>query len=123
MIGSTAGPDGPWKEAARSRVPDWVVHWHYGMDPDVVLDEPAEIVYLKYVGDPAVNQIWVYAHCQGRTESNKNPIKVTHCYEQDGEIQERSFQFSGKSEYTINCETEPVDRFIRFELPSRPASK
>ena len=120
---STAGPDGPWKEAARSRVPDWVVHWHYGMDPDVVLDEPAEIVYLKYVGDPAVNQIWVYAHCQGRTESNKNPIKVTHCYEQDGEIQERSFQFSGKSEYTINCETEPVDRFIRFELPSRPASK
>ncbi|HLA39530.1 MAG TPA: hypothetical protein VJ417_06020, partial [Candidatus Glassbacteria bacterium] len=44
---STVGPDGPWQLAATSKVPDWVLSWHYGIDRDVVLDQPADTVYVK----------------------------------------------------------------------------
>ncbi|HUU29810.1 MAG TPA: hypothetical protein VM123_18565 [archaeon] len=115
---STAGPEGPWKEAARSKVPTWALSWHYGMDQDVVLDDPAETVFLKYIGDPAVNQIWVYAHCLGRTRSETPAVRVTHGFEVDGKYSEaRNIGQEGK-ENVIVCDSEPENLFIRFELPS-----
>jgi hypothetical protein len=120
---STEGPDGPWQKAVQARVPDWVVHWHYSMDKDVVLDAPAETVYLKYVGDPAVNQIWVYAHCLGRTVSKDSQVRVTHSYIDNGTLREPNFLFDKDTSYSIECLAGPDNRYIRFELPSQPVEK
>ena len=114
------GPDGPWHEVYRSDdVPSWVQHWHYGADRDVVLDDPKETVYLKYTGDPGLNQVWIYAHCLGADQPSRAKIRVTHGYEIEGKMQEDTFEFSQDADYTITCPSEPVNRFIRFAVDNQ----
>src|SRR5262249_42574886 len=47
----------------RADVPADQDHWHYNVDREVKLDRPARVVYLRYVGDPGVNNLRIYAHC------------------------------------------------------------
>jgi len=119
---STAGPEGPWKKVAGPKVPEWVLSWHYGMDEDIILEEPAETVYLKYLGDPGLNQVWVYAHCLARSESSGDRVRVTHGYELEGRPVERTFELSRPGNYSIDCPGEPENRYIRFALESKPAA-
>ena len=118
ILYSLTGPDGPWTEICRSDVPGWVEHWHYSMDGDAVLDTPAETVYLKYVGDPGLNQVWIYTHCL--ETAPLSPVQVTHGYALDGEPHEDSFTFAEVADYEIDCLAEPENRFIRFAAPSQP---
>jgi len=120
---STAGPDGPWRPVATSKVPDWVLSWHYGLDQDVVLDEPADTVFVRYVGDPAVNQIWIYAHCLPEEVPESARVRLTHGYEIGGQYLEKSFSFEGPGEYVVDCQSTPENRLIRFECPSVPAQE
>ena len=120
ILYSVAGPEGPWTQVCRPRVPAWVEDWHYGMDGDVVLPEPAETLYVRYVADPGLNQAWVYSHCL--EEGAPSPVRVTHGYEIDGKAQESSFVFDRDTDYQIDCDGEPEDRYITFAVDSRPAS-
>ena len=118
---SVEGPDGPWTEVCRAQVPTWVEHWHCGMEEDAILEEPVETVYVKYVGDPGLNQVWIYAHCL--EEEKQAGLQVTHGYEMEGEMREDSFTFTEDTGYEIDCATEPENRFIRFAVDSRPVGK
>ena len=120
---STAGPTGPWNLAVKAKVPDWAAHWHYGMDEDVVLPNAVAAVWLKYAGDPGVNQIWVYAHCLPRALPDAATLRVTQAYTINGEPVERTFEFTGKQEYDIDCPGAVENSFIRFALPSQPAAR
>lgn len=113
---SVAGPDGPWTPVCHDSVPEWVEDWHYGMDGDVVLEAAVETVYLRYIGDPGLNQLWVYAHC---LESQPPlPVRVIHGYEIEGEAREDAFVFTGDAEYTIDCAAEPENRSIAMAVDS-----
>jgi len=121
ILYSTAGPDGPWFEVCGSEVPTWVDHWHYGMDGDVVLDGPADEVYVKYIGDPGLNQVWIHAHCL--EHSPVSPVRVTHGYEVAGQARESSFVFAEDTDYEICCDGEPENRFIQFSVDSQPTPR
>ena len=118
---STSGPEGPWKPVVTSDVPDWVLHWHYGMDEDIVLDQPAESVYFKYIGDPGLNQVWVYGHCLGREVDNSAAVEITYGVEENGEMKEVTNSFADKAEFTIDSGNEPDSKYFRLSLPSKPA--
>lgn len=113
---STSGPEGPWTRLDAPDVPDWVRHWHYGIDGDIVLDDPAETVYLKYTGDPGLNQIWVYAHCEPLSANRVTPVHITHGFTIDGEITEVSHTFAEPTEYTITCPSQPENCFLRLSV-------
>ncbi|HJP30650.1 MAG TPA: hypothetical protein QGF95_08855 [Candidatus Latescibacteria bacterium] len=113
---SVNGADGPWHDVCQARVPDWVEFWHTGMDGDVVLDTPIETIHLKYVGDPGLNQIWIYAHCL--ESAPPSPLRVTHGYEIDGELREEEHLVDRAAEYEMVCESEPENRYLRFAVDS-----
>src|SRR3990172_9245250 len=54
-IAYAVGRPQQFKEIYRASVPAWVNHWRYNWDADVVLDQPAKQVYVKYTADPALN--------------------------------------------------------------------
>ena len=118
ILYSTNGPDGPWMEVCRSGVPTWVEHWHYGMDGDAVLEVPVETVFVKYVADPGLNQVWIHAHCLEQAPAS--PVRVTHGYEVDDQLRECSFVFTGDADYEITCDSEPENRYIQFAADSQP---
>ena len=118
ILYSTEGPNGPWKEICRASVPTWVEDWHHGMDGKAVLDRPAETIYLKYIGDPGLNQIWIYAHCLEPAPSSV--VEVIHGYEIDGDLHEATFSFTEETDYEIDCPSEPENRFIRFAVDNQP---
>ncbi|MBW7997882.1 MAG: hypothetical protein FVQ81_15195 [Candidatus Glassbacteria bacterium] len=122
ILYSTTGPQGPWKSVAKSKVPQWVAHWHYGMDEDVVLASAAEKIWLKYVGNPGVNQIWVYAHCLPNKGAAQN-AELTHGYRIGGELLEKKFTFDGPGEYTVNCPEEPENVYLDLYNPSLRAEE
>ncbi|MBT7860625.1 MAG: hypothetical protein HN712_09955 [Gemmatimonadetes bacterium] len=111
---SIDGADGPWHDVCQAQVPDWVEFWHTGMDGDVVLDAPIETIHLKYVGDPGLNQIWIYAHCV--ESAPPSPLRVTHGYEIDGESRADEYLFEQATEYEMVCESEPTNRYLRFAV-------
>jgi hypothetical protein len=117
ILYSTDGPDGPWKSAAKSKVPTWVVHWHYGLDEDVMLEAPAGKVWLKYVGNPGLNQIWVYAHCLPRDAVGQG-VELTHGYKLGDKLVEKKITFDGAGEYSINCPQEPENVYLDLSNPS-----
>ena len=118
ILYSTDGPDGPWKEICRAAVPTWVEDWHHGMDGDAVLEQPVETVFLRYIGDPGLNQIWIYAHCLEPAPASA--VEVTHGYEIDGDLHEDTFSFTEETDYEIDCSSEPENRFIRFAVDNKP---
>ena len=93
------------------------------MDEDVVLPNAVATVWLKYVGAPGVNQIWVYAHCLPRELPDAARLRVTQAYTVNGEPVERTFEFTGEQEYDIDCPGAVENNFIRFALPSQPAAR
>ncbi len=94
-----------------------MAHWHYGMDEDVMLDEPADKVWLKCVGKPGVNQIWVYAHCLPENGAGRS-VELTHGYKLDGELVEKKFTFDGQEEYLVECPAEPENVYLDMYNPS-----
>jgi hypothetical protein len=106
----------------KSDVPAWVAHWHYGMDRDLVLEQAAEKVWLKYIGRPAVNQIWVYAHCLPNEEITKS-VELTHGYRIGGELVEKKLSFDGPGEYSVTCPQEPENIYLDLYNPNLRAEK
>ncbi|MFC1614172.1 hypothetical protein ACFL5K_02625 [Gemmatimonadota bacterium] len=113
---STGGPEGPWLTVAKPGVPDWVLHWHYGMDEDVVLDRPAATVWFKYLGDPGLNQIWIYGHCRPEGEQQAQPVRLTYGYELEGELLERTFELDSPQDLNLDLSSHPENRYLSISL-------
>jgi hypothetical protein len=73
-------PDGEFTEIYRADVPLDTEHWHYNASREVRLDEPARAVYVRYVGDPALNNVQVYAHCLDDFRRSDSPVTITHAW-------------------------------------------
>ncbi len=106
-----------FKEIYRSSVPTWVGHWRYNGDTDVMLDRPAETVYVKFQGDPGVNAVRACLHLLPLKAPRTN-VRVTHAYQIDGQVREKSVQLAEPTAYTVDCDADPENIAITISVPS-----
>ncbi len=103
-----------FRKIYESNNPEWVDHWRYNYDTDILLNEPAETVFVEYIGNPGVSVIRACLHVIPLNPISTS-IKVTHGYITDGRNEEQSVEFSTPKEYTVNCENDVENVFIKLE--------
>ena len=69
-----------FREIYRADVPTDTSHWHCNAHREIRLSKPAEVVYVGYVGDPALNNFHIYAHCLDDGRSSAQPVTITHAW-------------------------------------------
>jgi hypothetical protein len=107
-----------FKEIYSSTVPTWVNHWRYNWDTDVVLDRPANKVYVKYKGDPGLNVVRACLHLLPK-QTPQNQVRIVHGYEVDGQLRADTIDLDGPGGYTIECNSEPENVFVEISVPSK----
>ncbi len=95
-----------FKETYRASVPTWANHWRYNWDADVLLDRPAQTVYVKFHGDPGLNTMRACLHLLP-AEPPCTHIRVTHAYEIDGQLHRKTMELAEPTSYTIDCDRDP----------------
>ncbi len=106
-----------FKEIYRSSVPTWVNHWRYNWDTDIVLERPAEAVYVRFHGEPGLNTMRACLHLLPQ-QSRASRVQITHTYELDGRRREKTLDLTGPAAYTIDCDAEPENVSITISVPS-----
>ena len=106
-----------FEEVYRAKVPTWVNHWRYQWDEDVRLPRPAEVVFVKYTGKPAVNVLRATLHLRPDRRPGQS-IQVTHAYKIGEELFEKTLQLDKPGDYTVPVEGDPENVFIRMAVPS-----
>ncbi|MHC4071632.1 MAG: hypothetical protein ACYSUD_05015, partial [Planctomycetota bacterium] len=91
-----------FKEIYRSHVPAWVNHWRYNWDQDVVLSDPAEVVYVKYTANTGLNTMRACLHLLPNRTPGHN-IRTVHTYRIDGQLKRIEKQLTGPATYTVEC--------------------
>jgi hypothetical protein len=66
------------------------------------------------VGDPAVNNIRLYAHCLDDPPRAPAPLLVTHRWLENGAPKSKQVKLAGPGEYEIVTEAEPADESIEI---------
>ncbi len=100
-------------------MPDDMEHWHSNAQREVVLDEPADAIYLRYEGEPAVNNIRIFAHVTDNVEQDNSPVNIIHRWSENGELREFSTSSDQGNEYFIDVDNTPVHRSITMSVDSQ----
>lgn len=116
-IAYSVGQPADFKEIYKSSVPTWTNHWRCNWDTDVVLDKPAEQVYIKYTGNPGLNVIRACLHLSPENPPKTN-LQIIHGFSMNGQAQTRTINLNKPGDYTIECESEPENIFIEMTVPS-----
>lgn len=106
-----------FKEIYKSSVPTWVNHWRYNWDTDILLDKPAEVVYVKYTGNPGLNVIRACLHLV-ENHPKQTHIRIVHGYVIDGLLHHKAINLAQPASYTVNCDGDPENVFIEIGVPS-----
>jgi hypothetical protein len=110
-----------FRESYRADVPTDQSHWHYNVDREVKLDRPARVVFVRYLGDPAVNNIRLYAHCLDEPPRASAPVLITHRWLENAAQRTKQVRLSAPAQYEIVAEADPVDESIEIAVPRRAA--
>jgi len=94
------------------------LYWHYNAHREVRLKEPADRVYVRYVGDPAINNFCVYAHCLDDRRQSAAPVTITHAWAEERQTKNETIRLSGPGSYEILTGGDPVDEWIEISVPS-----
>jgi hypothetical protein len=105
-------------EIYRADVPTDNQHWHYNADREVRLSAPANRVFVRYVGDPAINNVRLYAHVVDDSPPHPSSIQIRHGWREKGVLKTKSVTLRGPEPYTVTCEDNPEDEFIEMGVPS-----
>jgi hypothetical protein len=116
-----AGRPRDFQEIYRAAVPTDNDHWHYNADREVRLEVPAGRVYVRYLGDPALNNIRIYAHCIEDRPPRAGPLRIRHGWTEKGTPKAKSILLDKPGSYTITCEEDPQDEFLELAVPSNPS--
>jgi len=108
-----------FQQIYRAEVPDDTEHWHYNAYREVRLPEPANTVYVRYEGDPALNNFWIYAHCLDEERRSSGPVEITHAWTESGQPKRQTVRMDKPGPYEINVENEPQEDWIEIAVPSR----
>jgi hypothetical protein len=118
-IAYATAPGGPWTTIREVVPPEWNDHWYYNAEADIVLDAPAERLWMRLEPATAVNAIRVYAHCEPEGAVQEGPLAVTHAYRIDGDLVKKTVSFDTPSAYEIDCSDEPENVYVKMAVPSR----
>lgn len=121
MAWAAEKPEG-FREFYRSQIPGDQSHWHTNADVEVRLEEPAREVFIRYVGDPAVNNIRIYAHCLEEVSRPDTSVIITHGWTEAGQPQTKQVRLDGPGAYDILCEQEPTNEFLELAVPGGPGT-
>jgi hypothetical protein len=113
-----AGEPREWKEFYKAEVPAGNAHWHYNADVEVKADAPSPVVFVRYVGDPAVNNLRIFAHCVEERAPAASPVRVTHAWKEKGELKTRSVTIERPGPYEVVTEDDPEDEWIELSIPT-----
>jgi hypothetical protein len=116
-IAYSVGQPANFKELYKSSVPTWTNHWRCNWDTDVVLDKPADQVYVKYTGNPGLNVIRACLHLLPKQPPKTN-LQIVHGFNINGRVQTRTINLDKPDDYIIECESEPENIFIEITVPS-----
>ena len=116
-IAYSVGRPANFKEVYKSSVPTWTNHWRCNWDTDVVLDKPAEQVYVKFTGNPGLNVIRACLHLLPK-RTPKTDLRITHGFSINGRLQTKTIDLDKARDYTIECDGEPENVFIEMTVPS-----
>jgi hypothetical protein len=118
MIAYAVNKPTAFQEIYHAEVPADQSHWHYNVDREVKLDSPARTVFIRYVGDPALNNIRLYAHCLEDTPRPARPIMVTHRWTENGSSKVKQLTLARSGDYEIITDAEPINDSIEISIPS-----
>lgn len=107
-----------FKEFYKAEVPAGQNHWHYNADVEVKLDKPAKTVFIRYVGDPAVNNLRIYAHCPDDRPAARSPVVITHAWTENGVSKTKTVTMDKPGSYEITANGDPVDESIEISVPN-----
>jgi hypothetical protein len=117
-ISYAVGEPSDFKEVYHSAVPTWVSHWRYNWDTDIRLDQPAEMVYVKFHGDPGLNTMRACLHLLPQDPPSTG-IRVTHTYDIEGRRHEKTVDLAEPGVYTISCDGNPENVSVTMAVPSK----
>jgi len=109
---------GPFRDIYQAEVPSDQSHWHYNVDREVRLDEPVRALFVRYTGEPALNNLRIFAHCVEDRPRSGAPMVVTHEWTENGVRKTKQVQLDQPAAYEIVAEAEPVDESIEMAVPS-----
>jgi hypothetical protein len=107
-----------FREFYRADVSTDQSHWHYNADREVKLDGTTKAVFVRYLGDPAVNNIRLYGHCRDDRPQKRVPMVVTHRWTEKGVEKSRQVNLSGPGEYEVVTAAEPGNESIELAVPT-----
>jgi hypothetical protein len=117
MAWATDMPSG-FKEFYRAAVPAGQDHWHYNADVEVKLSQPAKAVYIRYKGDPAVNNLRIYAHCVHDRPVASSSVEITHVWSERGARKTKTVRLQRPGAYEIVADDDPTDESIEISVLS-----
>jgi hypothetical protein len=106
-------------EFYKADVPVDQAHWHYNADRVVKLNAPARKVYLRYTGDPGVNNVRIYAHSVDDRPAAKSPVVITHEWNENGERKSKSVTLDHTADYEVVTYVDPENVSIELSVPSK----
>jgi hypothetical protein len=118
-ISYAAGEPRNFVEIYRAAIPSDQSHWHYNVDREVKLAQPGRNLFVRYTGEPAVNNIRIYAHCLEERPRASAALLITHGWSENGVQKSKPVQIEPGGGYEIEAATDPVDEFIELAVPSR----
>ncbi len=107
-----------FQEVYWASVPTDMGHWHYNAASEVMLDRPVKHLFVRYDGEPAVNNFKIYAHCLDDYPKVASPVVVTHTWSEGGVEKTRRVTLERADQYEIVAGDDPVDRSIEIAVPS-----
>ena len=116
-IAYSVGRPADFKEIYKSSVSTWTNHWRCNWDSDIVLDKPAEQVYVKYTGNPGLNVIRVCLHLLPDEPPQTN-LRIVHGFSINGQLQTKTINLDKTGGYMVECDGEPENVFIEMTVPS-----
>ncbi|MCL4205024.1 MAG: hypothetical protein KJ000_21290 [Pirellulaceae bacterium] len=114
-------PDGDFFEIYRADVPTDTEHWHYNACREVRLEDPANAVYVRYVGDPALNNVQIHAHCLDDYRRSDSPVVITHAWTEGDASRTATVRLQEPGEYEVMAGAEPRNDWIEIAVPSASA--
>ena len=99
-------------------VPTYTNHWHYNAAREVVLDTPARSLFVRYTGDPALNNFAIYAHCLPDRAQVQPPLEVTHTWREDGAPKRAQVTLDKAGGYEVMVDAQPENESVEIAVRS-----
>ena len=78
---------------------------------------------MRYVGDPALNNFHIYAHCLDDGRASARPVTITHRWREPDGPKSRTVTLAQPGAYEVAVDAEPVCESIEIAVPSDTAAE